>query len=227
MKGLRCYVEKLLKGRRPGSFPVSEADVDVLRVAVELRGARPGSSAPREEFVTALHRRLSDEQAGEWAGEQAGEQAEPPPVPDRRRLVLGGTLLATGAAAAGAVVDHVFARRTPQAAGTVTPDQGRWHPVVSSADLPEGAVHPFDSGGIMGFVTRDGGRLRAVSGVCTHQGCRLNLGAGRQLHCPCHQAVFALDGSVVRHRFPTSLSALPRLAVREARGVVQVYVAST
>jgi cytochrome b6-f complex iron-sulfur subunit len=41
--------------------------------------------------------------------------------------------------------------------------------------------------------------------------------------CPCHGATFALDGSVLGHRLPGSLSALPRLAVREAGGAVQVF----
>jgi cytochrome b6-f complex iron-sulfur subunit len=63
-----------------------------------------------------------------------------------------------------------------------------------------------------------------VSGVCTHQGCRLALAAGTaRLVCPCHGAQFALDGAVIWHRHTITLTALPRLAVREAGGFVQVY----
>uniref|UniRef100_UPI001F5EDB03 hypothetical protein n=1 Tax=Actinomadura roseirufa TaxID=2094049 RepID=UPI001F5EDB03 len=63
MKGLRRYVETLLSGGRPRPFQAGEADADALRVAIELRAARPGSDAPREEFVTALHRRLARDRA--------------------------------------------------------------------------------------------------------------------------------------------------------------------
>jgi cytochrome b6-f complex iron-sulfur subunit len=212
MKGIRRYVENLLKGRRPRPFAMDDADADALRVAIELRAARPGSDAPREEFVTDLHRRL------------AQTETERPPMPLRRGLLLGGGTLVAGAAAGATVESALTPDTTPQGGGVVTPDNGRWHPVVNTADLPEGGTRPFDAGGISGFVTREGGRLRAVSGVCTHQGCRLNLEAGTRLRCPCHQALFALDGTVLHHRYPRPLPALPRLAVRETNGVIQVFV---
>jgi cytochrome b6-f complex iron-sulfur subunit len=96
--------------------------------------------------------------------------------------------------------------------------------VLASADLPDGAVRPFVLGTVVGFVERAEGRLRAVSGVCTHQGCRLMLAdADRELMCPCHGATFALDGSVLEHRLSFRLTALPRLAVRETGGAIQVF----
>jgi cytochrome b6-f complex iron-sulfur subunit len=216
MKGLRRYVEDLLKGRRPRPFPVDEADADVLRAAVELRAARPGSDAPREEFVADLHRRLAQP-----------EKTRPAPMPVRRRLVLGGALAGAGAVA-GVSIDHALTRGpAPAGDGTLKPFNGRWHPVAATADLPDGAVHSFDTGSVTGFVTRAGGRLRAVSGVCTHQGCRLHVEGGARLRCPCHQALFALDGAVLYHRLPAPIPTLPRLAVREASGVVEVYVTAT
>ncbi|WP_067460323.1 Rieske (2Fe-2S) protein [Actinomadura macra] len=212
MKGLHRFVETLLSGGRPRPFPVEEADADALRVAIELRAARPGSHAPSEEFITELHRRL------------ARDQAETAPVPVRRRLLIGGAVGAAGAAAG------VFADRAmtgdPSApgGGTLNPDLGAWHPVANVADLPEGAVHGFAAGGVDGFVTRTGGRLRAVSGVCTHQGCRLSVHAGTQLRCPCHGALFSLDGAVLHHRLKAPIPALPRLAVRQVNGTVEVYL---
>ncbi|GAA4622874.1 Rieske (2Fe-2S) protein [Actinoallomurus vinaceus] len=215
MKGLRRYVEDLLKGRRPRSFPVEEADADALRLAIELRAARPGSDAPREEFVADLHRRLAEP-----------DNVARAPMPVGRRLVLGGALAGVGAVAGVTIDRAITGGETPPSDGTMTPDSGRWHPVVAAADLPDGAVHSFDAGSTTGFVTRDGGRLRAVSGVCTHQGCRLHVEGGARLRCPCHQALFALNGAVLHHRLPAPIPALPRLAVREAGGVVQVYVSS-
>lgn len=110
---------------------------------------------------------------------------------------------------------------TAPAAETVTP--GR-----SAAELPEGGLLPFDVGTVVGFVERTGGGLRAVSGVCTHQGCRLALEpASRELACPCHRTVFALTGTVVRSQLRTPPAVLPRLPVREVDGSIQVYAPPT
>jgi len=84
----------------------------------------------------------------------------------------------------------------------------------------------FDLGPVNGFVRRVSGRVQAVSGICTHQGCRLDLSAARDLlTCPCHGATFAMDGANVSHPRPMSspLPALPRLAVREQNGEIQIY----
>jgi nitrite reductase/ring-hydroxylating ferredoxin subunit len=217
MKGPRRFVESLLRGRRPRRFPVDDADADTLRAAIELRAARPGSGTPSEEFVADLYRRLARERR---------EEAERRPVATRRQLVLGGALAATGVVA-GAAIDHALTGPEVLAGGgTLNPDAGVWHPVAAAADLPEGAVRAFDAGSVNGFVYRSDGRLRAISGTCTHQGCRLGLEAGTRLRCPCHRALFALDGRVLHHRFPGPLPALPRMAVRQADGVVQVYVSA-
>nr|WP_239028865.1 Rieske (2Fe-2S) protein [Pseudonocardia acidicola] len=192
-----------------------------------LRAARPGAAAPREEFVGDLHRRLAAMPA---SGETDRPLPRPRPAVDstRRRLVQA-TSIAAAAAAAGAVVDHTVTGRgpAPSAAGgdqTLTPNTGRWRTVSASADLAEGGVQGFDLGTVIGFVSRTGGRLRAVSGVCTHQGCRLALeAAARQLDCPCHSTAFAIDGQLVRHQLPMAPPPLPQLEVRELNGEVQVY----
>jgi len=57
----RRFVEDLLRGKRPRRFQADETDAAELRTAIGLRAARPGSGAPREEFVTDLHKRLADE----------------------------------------------------------------------------------------------------------------------------------------------------------------------
>jgi cytochrome b6-f complex iron-sulfur subunit len=44
-----------------------------------------------------------------------------------------------------------------------------------------------------------------------------------ELMCPCHGATFSITGAVLRHRLSFPLSALPRLAVRESGGVIQVF----
>jgi Rieske Fe-S protein len=41
-------------------------------------------------------------------------------------------------------------------------------------------VRPFTAGAVSGFVERVDGQLRAVSGICTHQGCYQIGGGGRR-----------------------------------------------
>ena len=219
MDGIGRYVEDLLRSRRPRRFRASEADTGLARAAVTLRAARPGSGAPREEFVTGLHRQLAAELDPPFPSRMAS----------RRRMLLGTAGVAAGAAVAGAGIDHALTARSPgagpaPAAGPLTPNTGVWLTVATSADLPNGAVQPFTAGAVTGFVERVGGRPRAVSGICTHQGCRLALAAHpARLVCPCHGAMFALDGAVLTHRLPVQLAPLPPLSVREVDGSVQVY----
>jgi Rieske Fe-S protein len=89
-------------------------------------------------------------------------------------------------------------------------------------------VRPFTASAVTGFIERADGQLRAVSGICTHQGCRLAFAArSARLVCPCHGATFALDGTVLTHKLPIPLEALPRIEVREVGGAVQVYTPRT
>lgn len=219
-RALRRYVEDLLHGRRPRGFAATEDDVATLRTAIALRAARPGDEAPRAEFVDALQQRL------------AAELADPPPLRTaawglgRRGLLAGGAAVAAASAAVGVFVDRTLlggggAAKTPD---TLTPVGGTWQTVAASEQLPEGGVRAFDLGAVVGFVARTDGVVAAVSGTCTHQGCRLKLNApSRQLDCPCHMTVFALDGELVAHQLPVPPGPLPHIATREVDGTVQVY----
>jgi nitrite reductase/ring-hydroxylating ferredoxin subunit len=222
---LRRYVENLLRGRRPRPFPADADEAADIRTAITLRAARPGSGAPSEEFVTGLHRRL----AAEFGSPGEARPASARPAPTRRRVVQVASAAAAAAAvgaAGGAALDHALAGPAARVAAdaTLSPNTGTWHTVAVAADLTEGTVRAFDLGTVNGFVERSGGRLRAVSGVCTHLGCHLALdGPARELTCPCHNAAFALSGELVRHQLKTPPPALPRLAVREVDGAIQIY----
>jgi cytochrome b6-f complex iron-sulfur subunit len=227
MRGITRYIEDLLRSRRPRAFRADPDEAALAQVAITLRAARPGSGAPTEEFVTGLHKRLAAEL--EPGPDRTGPDRTGPARP--RRAFVRAASVAAGAAAAGAGLDQLLARpgavtgaANRPAPGGIDPDRGSWQAILASADLPDGAVHPFTLTTLTGFVERAGGRLRAVSGICTHQGCRLELAdAATELACPCHGATFALDGAVLRHRLSVQLTALPRIAVRESGGVVQVY----
>jgi len=148
----------------------------------------------------------------------------------RRRFVTVGSIAAAGTAA-GAAVGAVVGRAisddgrssTTAADNVLMPTTASWWTVATSQDLPEGGVRAFDLGTVSGFVRRTDGQIRAVSGVCTHQGCQLALdAAARRLACPCHRTVFALTGEVVHSQLRTPPRTLPEIQVREVSGKVQV-----
>ena len=68
-------------------------------------------------------------------------------------------------------------------------------------DYPEG---PTFLPNLRVFLFREGKRFRAVSAVCTHLGCTVNL-VGKGFHCPCHGSVFAPDGGVQHGPAPKPL----------------------
>ena len=225
-RDVRRFVEDLLRGRPTKPFRPTDADVAEMRTAIELRAARTGSGAPSEEFITGLHRRLAAELDD---GARVGEQRATPIRGTRRRVLQVGSV-AAAAAAVGAVVDHaVTAAEKPTnpgtaAADTLTPTTGAWSVVAASAEVPEGAVRPFEVGAVSGFVHRSGGALRAVSGTCTHQGCRLWLDtAAHRLQCPCHSTAFAVTGELINHALPVPPRPLPQLMVRETGDTIEVY----
>ncbi len=227
-RGARRFIEDLLSGRRPRSFPAQESDVEDLRTAITLRAARPGSGAPREEFVTDLHRRLAAEHSGEGS---AGGQVRS--IGGTRRRFVQGAAIAAAAAAVGVAVDRTLiagddgsgdGQQAAPAAQTLTPSVGDWRTVAASEELPDGAVRAFDLTSLVGFVQRTDGVVQAVSGTCTHQGCRLMLdAAARRLNCPCHRTAFAVDGELLTHELPVAPAPLPHIATREVNGAVQVY----
>lgn len=229
-RAVRRFVKDLLRHRRTRPSRVAPDEEAQLRTAIALRAADPEGSAPREEFVAALHEQLRRELEPESA---PGEAAAPHRAlsPNRRRFVQVASVAAASVAAgaAGGVgVERMLTGHqsgTSVGDGTLTPNTGQWRAVAASGDLPEGAVQHFDLGTVVGFVSREpGGGLRAVSGVCTHLGCTLRLDApSRQLNCPCHRASFAVSGEVLRQQLPITLPPLPHIQVRESAGVIEVF----
>jgi nitrite reductase/ring-hydroxylating ferredoxin subunit len=222
-RGLRGYVDDLLRGRRPKPFAPDDFEAAQIRTAIELRAARQGSDvvdAPRQEFLSDLHRRLAEQ--------MSGTPPEAAPTPNTtRRQVLVGTSAAAAAAVAAVSIDRAVMgspAEAPAVAGHLTPNDGSWQRVAASSDVPDGVMHPFDLGSVTGFVRRVDGKPEAVSGVCTHQGCRLWFDAPDDtLRCPCHTTSFSPSGQVLTHQLPITPKPLPTLMVREVNGVIEVF----
>jgi cytochrome b6-f complex iron-sulfur subunit len=220
MFGARRFVENLLHQRRHGRLRVDPASDAELRTAILLRSARVGADSVREEFVSSLHQRLAAE---------LGEGPAAVPL-GRRTVIVRLGVTAAASAAIGAGLDHVLTSHTeptpgtPEPAQQLVPDDGVWTTVAQAADLPEGSSVRFDLGTVTGFVTRTHDQVRAVSGICTHLGCQLDLDApARTLNCPCHGATFSVTGAVVEHRLRVPLAPLPRIEAREVDGTIQVF----
>ncbi|HEX5406020.1 MAG TPA: Rieske 2Fe-2S domain-containing protein [Pseudonocardiaceae bacterium] len=229
MVGARRFVDNLLRQRRGGWLqrrlridPSSDAE---LRTAILLRSARVGADSVHEEFVSSLHQRLAE------------EMDEPPaPAPlARRQVIVRLGVTAAASAAVGAGLDQVLTSNHQAPAPTppepviaappeLAPDNGVWMTVATTEDLPEGSSIRFDLGTITGFVTRTNTQVRAVSGICTHLGCKLNLDApAKMLNCPCHGASFSVTGAVLEHRLKFALQPLPLIQAREVGGAIQVF----
>ncbi len=223
-RGLRRYVDDLLRGRRPKPFRPDDFEAAQIRTAIDLQAARLGSDAPREEFLSDLRQRLAA---------QANGISQPVGKPGAtRRHVIVGTSAAAAAAVAAVSIDRTVIGGGQVAEGDnhsgsreLTPNTGRWMRVAASAEVPEGVMHPFDLGSVVGFVRRVDGKPEAVSGVCTHQGCRLWFDApDDRLRCPCHSTSFSPAGQVLTHQLPIAPKPLPTLMVREQGGAIEVFV---
>lgn len=222
-RGLRRYLDDLLRGRKPSRFTPDDFDAAQMRTAIDLQAARPGADEPRPEFLADLHGRL----AAQFDGEE-GAASKPGWLRANRRQVIVGTSAAASAAVAAVAVDRALVGRSgpgnqDTANPELVPSAGSWQKVADSADVSEGAVHPFDLGSVVGFVRRVDGNVQGISGVCTHQGCRLWFdGPDDRLRCPCHSTSFATDGHVLTHQLPIAPKPLPKFEVREVGGVIEV-----
>jgi cytochrome b6-f complex iron-sulfur subunit len=225
-RGLRRYIDDLLNGRRPRQFDADGFEAAQIRTAIQLRAARTASDAPNEHFLTDLHRRL--------AAQMPRGQETPNPLngahPTRRQVVVAASAAALaggGGIVAGATRARVDFDGHSRAEGPwMQPSDGSWQVVAASADVPAGEMHPFDVGSVVGFVRRVNGQPEAISGVCTHQGCRLWFDQPLdQLRCPCHSTSFSPTGQVLSHLLRIAPDPLPRLEVRELGGSIEVFVA--
>jgi cytochrome b6-f complex iron-sulfur subunit/menaquinol-cytochrome c reductase iron-sulfur subunit len=145
-----------------------------------------------------------------------------------RRLVILGGLAYVGALAVPAAC---FVGASGESAGAAG---ARWIRVARLAELPEGAprrvqiiadqrdAFTLTRAELLGsiWVTRRGDDVRALSAVCPHLGCSIDLAPDSLgFACPCHASRFGLDGAAVAGPSPRSLDPL---ATRLVDGFLEV-----
>jgi cytochrome b6-f complex iron-sulfur subunit len=222
-RGMRRYIDDLVAGRRPKSFEPDDFEADQIRTAIDLQAARPAADTPRPEFLADLQSRL----AAQMGEDSPAAEVRRLPNATRRQVVVG-TSAAAAAAVAAVAVDRLVIRNDDAPAtarSELTPNDGSWQNVGTSAEVADdGSMHSFEVGSVIGFVRRVDGKPEAISGVCTHQGCKLWFDKpDDRLRCPCHSTSFSPEGQVLTHQLSISPAPLPKLEVREADGVIQVF----
>jgi Rieske Fe-S protein len=81
------------------------------------------------------------------------------------------------------------------------------------------------TGAIDAVIVNDGGAISAVSGICTHLGCKLQPDdAGRKLDCPCHQTAFGFSGKVLFYRLKSAPPNLPQIPSRVNGDQIELFV---
>jgi cytochrome b6-f complex iron-sulfur subunit len=232
---LSSFIEALLHDRKPRPFKADPEDAQAIRAAVGLRAAEPAAAEPTDAFVRGLQDRLRDRLGAPSAlppeGAEVERTVEEPGSGARtlsRRRVLEGAGIAASAVVIGGIAEHLIEGRPALQEGAqqpMVPDGGQWVTVASADGVDTSPITPFLKDDVPGFVVNEGGTLRALSGVCTHQGCvlRANQASGR-LDCPCHRAAFSLEGTVLFHEFADPLKPLPTLMVRRDGSDVQVLL---
>jgi cytochrome b6-f complex iron-sulfur subunit len=124
----------------------------------------------------------------------------------KRRTFLDVVIAASGAAL-GAFVLYPIARylvppRSPEAAT-------RRVVAAKQDEVPPGGFKIFPFGGEPGILIHGkDGRYRALSAVCTHLGCTVQLRPdGQSIWCACHNGLYDLEGRNVSGPPPRPLEA--------------------
>jgi len=214
------FVDDLLRGRRPRRFKASPDEAEAMATAAGLVAARAGADLPDKAALDRIHQRLS----------RRLDESPRVEVAFTRRVWLRTLGTAAAAAVIGVTLDEVLTHQgsaVPVATGptVLTPDGGQWRPVAAVTQLPEGHAMPVSTGSVDAIVVNDGGRISAVSGICTHLGCRLQPDdADRRLSCPCHQTAFSWSGKVLYYRLKAAPQDLPIIESRVRDGQIELFV---
>jgi len=213
------FVDDLLHGRKPRRFAASQEEAEAMTAAAGLVAGRIGADIPDKAALDRIHRKLS-------------EALDESPVIDfrpTRRTWLRTLGTAAAAVVVGVALDEVATHQSAGpdggAATVLMPDNGTWRPVAAVTQLPAGHAMPVSTGSVDAVVINDSGNISAVSGICTHLGCKLEPDdATRKLNCPCHQTAFSWSGKVLYYRLKSAPATLPKIPARVNDGQIELFV---
>jgi Rieske Fe-S protein len=125
------------------------------------------------------------------------------PVKRRDFLKLGtqGLLTLSGVLGLGGLLRYLSFQADPPAPNQIS--------LGMAADFPPGTRQVVANGQVL--LIHDDEELRALSLVCTHLGCLVQV-EGEGFACPCHGSLYAADGAVQRG---PATEALPLLRVEQ------------
>jgi nitrite reductase/ring-hydroxylating ferredoxin subunit len=213
---LARFVRALIANRRPPRYPAGD-DSAAMQVATRLRAAHPGGSTPSPAFVDNLARQLREASDHEPGWTEAGIR--------RRHFLAGGLATVAASVAAGAGVERLREVLTDPTSGggTIQPYRSAWVAVATLAEVTPGKIKQFSAGGLQGVMFTLDGEIRALSAVCTHQGCALVPEAAQsKLVCPAHPMSFSLSGAANPGDY--RLNPLPSIQTRVNLDSVEVLV---
>jgi Rieske Fe-S protein len=215
------FVDDLLRGRRPRRFTASEEEVQAMTAAAGLVAGRVGADIPDKAALDRIHARLS----------AALDESPVVDLRPSRRTWLRTLGTAAAAVVVGVALDEVVSPHPPtgpSGSGVPTilmPDDGSWRRVAAVTQLPAGHAMAVSTGSIDAVVVNDSGNISAVSGICTHLGCKLQPDdANQKLNCPCHQTAFSWSGKVLYYRLKTAPATLPQIPARVHEGQIELFV---
>jgi cytochrome b6-f complex iron-sulfur subunit len=212
VEALNDFVDALLRGEKPPSTaPLHGDQAGLLRQAAQLASVGNPATLPSPALVNRLRERFSGgRRRHAWLAWRLS----------RRTF----TLSLAGAAAALAVA--LFGEQAVQRVAGNPP--AGWVPVARAADLPPGAVKRFIAQDVEGHIMNIGGRIWALSAVCTHMACVVDWKASDgSFLCPCHGAEFGTDGRQLGgDDYGVSLAPLTRIPVQQRDGQLYVVLAA-
>ncbi|WP_306602117.1 Rieske (2Fe-2S) protein [Geothrix sp. 21YS21S-2] len=142
---------------------------------------------------------------------------------DRRTFCLGaavcGMALACGCGGGGG--GSTAAPPPPPPAGGVTTQDTK----AALLAAPDGTVRDYRNLANF-FLIKDASGIYAMTAICTHQGCTVDLPAGTKITCPCHGSQYDLSGG---NLLGPAVNPLVHFAVTEAApgGALVVHVDQT
>lgn len=203
------YVDALLAGRRPRPpREIAGDEGDALRMAAFLSSAETHQAQPSAAFVEHLRARLAAPQRRSWLDFRL-----------TRRGMARGLIGGVAAVAACLVGGQAFQRLRGE------PVPGGWVPIARAAELTPGSVKRFVAGELEGHVMNIGGKIWALSAICTHMPCVLDWrGQNQEFQCACHEAGrFDVSGQQMGvDEYKQPLPPLPKIPVQQRNGVIYV-----